>query len=156
MKKRISLLFSLFFLLSCENTTVDITVLPEETTRGIHTFGCLVDGWVYVGGRYDDICCLLHEDGNIHISTYVKPDRNLSFTILRPQEGTVTLTDVSWDGLSLPDATATITRFDTRAQIISGRFGGGRITEGRFDLRYTMPFQPWAMSSTSPPSRPIK
>jgi hypothetical protein len=40
---------------SCRNNKlIDVTVLPEPTETGAQTFGCLVDGWVYVGGRYAD------------------------------------------------------------------------------------------------------
>jgi hypothetical protein len=33
---------------------VDTSVMPAATETGAHTFGCLVDGWAYVGGRYYD------------------------------------------------------------------------------------------------------
>ncbi|MDR0748304.1 MAG: hypothetical protein LBF62_01875 [Tannerellaceae bacterium] len=92
MKKKLFLLFFMLLAASCEDKTIDITVLPEETTHGACTFGCLIDGWVYVGGRY--------------------------------------------------------------AGIISGRFWGGSIAEGRFDVYYTA-LQPCAASFTSPPSRPV-
>ena len=53
MKKYILILFSIVSLWSCtEDNTVDITVMPPATTTGANTFGCLVDGWIYVGGRY--------------------------------------------------------------------------------------------------------
>ncbi|MDR1792383.1 MAG: hypothetical protein LBR36_02925 [Bacteroidales bacterium] len=40
---------------SCrKNSFVDPTILPEATTSGAGTFGCLIDGWVYTGGRYSD------------------------------------------------------------------------------------------------------
>lgn len=35
-----------------ENESVDPTVMPEATTTGANTFGCLVDGWVYTSGRW--------------------------------------------------------------------------------------------------------
>jgi hypothetical protein len=78
-----------------------------------------------------------------------------SAVILHPQEGATTaITDVLWNGEKLPDGTAAITRLDTKEKIISGRFGAGSITEGRFDAYYTA-LQPCASSFTSPPSRPI-
>ena len=55
MKKYILILFSIISFWSCketENESIDITVLPSATTTGANTFGCLMDGWVYVGGRY--------------------------------------------------------------------------------------------------------
>ena len=38
----------LLFCVACEeNESVDPTIMPEATTTGANTFGCLVDGWVY-------------------------------------------------------------------------------------------------------------
>jgi hypothetical protein len=150
MKKRLLLLFSLLLLISCEDKTIDITVLPAETTHGAHTFGCLIDGWVYVGGRYSSIDFYLKEDGNMMVCAYVKPQKTISFTILHPQEGaTTTITDVRWNGEKLPDGTASITHLDTREKIISGRFSGGSITEGRFDVCYAT-FRPVHYTALQP------
>lgn len=53
MKKYILILFSIISFWSCtEDESIDITVLPSATTTGANTFGCLMDGWIYVGGRY--------------------------------------------------------------------------------------------------------
>lgn len=54
MKKYLLILISLACLWSCgsEDETIDISILPPVTSTGANTFGCLVDGWVYVGGRY--------------------------------------------------------------------------------------------------------
>lgn len=54
MKKYLLILFSIISFCSCgsEDETIDISVLPDVTSTGANTFGCLVDGWVYVGGRY--------------------------------------------------------------------------------------------------------
>ena len=55
--KKFSLILCFFTMVfcSCErHMRVDISVMPEATTEGKHTFGCLVDGWAYVGGRYYD------------------------------------------------------------------------------------------------------
>ena len=42
----------LLFCVACEeNESVDPTIMPEATTTGANTFGCLVDGWVYTSGR---------------------------------------------------------------------------------------------------------
>ncbi|MFQ6928057.1 MAG: hypothetical protein ACLRS8_08460 [Parabacteroides merdae] len=48
----------LLFCVACEeNESVDPTIMPEATTTGANTFGCLVDGWVYaLSGRWG---CLL-------------------------------------------------------------------------------------------------
>lgn len=41
----------LLFCVACEeNESVDPTIMPEATTTGANTFGCLVDGWVYTSG----------------------------------------------------------------------------------------------------------
>ena len=43
----------LLFCVACEeNESVDPTIMPEATTTGANTFGCLVDGWVYTSGRW--------------------------------------------------------------------------------------------------------
>ena len=56
MKKYILILLSVLCCIGCdrEDETVDITVMPPATTIGAETFGCLIDGWLYVGGRYRD------------------------------------------------------------------------------------------------------
>lgn len=54
MKKYLLILLSIISFWSCgsEDETIDISILPAATSTGANTFGCLVDGWVYVGGRY--------------------------------------------------------------------------------------------------------
>lgn len=154
MKKYILILFCIVNFWSCmEDNTVDITVLPSATTTGDNTFGCLVDGWVYVGGRY-------LEWGHSRIWTYdsffyyeideekkdklfvivsVKEDKNISFTIISPQEGKESaITDVRFGQEELDDGTAFIHRFDPKERIISATFGNSnRLTNGRFDVHYT-------------------
>lgn len=142
MKKYIFPFLFLFLLAGCyEDQTVDITVMPEETTVGANTFGCLIDGWVYVGGRYH-INSPISFDFNpknktMRVVVWIKPYSNLYFIIQNPEEGKqMTFTDAGWDFGQLRDGTVTITRFDTEKQIISGRFEGGRIEHGRFDVQY--------------------
>ena len=49
MKKYILILFSIISFWSCtEDESIDITVLPSVTSTGANTFGCLMDGWIYV------------------------------------------------------------------------------------------------------------
>ena len=51
--RHILFLCLMFFCIACEeNESVDPTLMPEATTTGANTFGCLVDGWVYVSGRW--------------------------------------------------------------------------------------------------------
>ena len=152
MKKYILILFSIISLWSCKETedeSIDITVLPSATTTGANTFGCLMDGWIYVGGRYlnwghsyvwtYDSFHYYTEEDKLSVSVSVKPGINLSFTILSPQEGKEsTITDIEFGREELEDGTAFISRFDTEMKIISVTFGNGkRLTNGRFDIHYT-------------------
>jgi hypothetical protein len=123
--------------------------LPSATTTGANTFGCLMDGWVYVGGRYlnwghsyvwtYDSFYYYTEEDKLSVNVSVKPGINLSFTILSPQEGKEsTITDIEFGREELEDGTAFISRFDTEMKIISVTFGNGkRLTNGRFDIHYT-------------------
>ncbi|MDH6306180.1 hypothetical protein M2459_002894 [Parabacteroides sp. PF5-5] len=149
MKRLVYILLPLLLLLSCaEDETVDVTVMPAETTEGLNTFGCLIDGWVYVGGRYaqwvgiipsESISFYYNETADMEVSVCVKPGKVISFTIQQPGEGkSCIITNVLWDDRELPDGTAVITRFDTDARIISGRFESDIVNEGRFDVRYSI------------------
>lgn len=143
MKKYIWLLCSVFFLLfvSCEDEKVDVTVMPAETTSGANTFGCLIDGWLYVGGRYyglnsSSLNFFYQEcDSTMHGEVQVKSDVKLAFAIYKPTEGgSAFQTQFTWNEEVLEDARIVITRFDKQQKIISGRFEGSRITHGRFDV----------------------
>ena len=98
MKKYILILFSIISFWSCtEDESIDITVLPSVTTTGANTFGCLMDGWIYVGGRYlnwghsyvwtYDSFHYYPEEDKLSVNVSVKPDINIHFIILSPQEG---------------------------------------------------------------------
>ncbi|MDR3227024.1 MAG: hypothetical protein LBT56_05075 [Prevotellaceae bacterium] len=165
MKKTFIFLISLVLLQNCtgcddDDKTIDISVLPEETTTGANTFGCVIDGWVYVGGRYyhpyyndyhDTVYTHHHEDvhsilfcyypelDRIKVTAWVERDYNLSFVINNPEEGKeCILTDVYFRDSELPDGTAYITMFNKGyKQFISGRFECGNIIKhGRFDALY--------------------
>ena len=97
MKKYILILFSIISFWSCtEDESIDITVLPSVTTTGDNTFGCLMDGWIYVGGRYlnwghsyvwtYDSFHYYPEEDKLSVNVSVKPDINIHFIILSPQE----------------------------------------------------------------------
>ncbi|MDR0729486.1 MAG: hypothetical protein LBF19_05120 [Prevotellaceae bacterium] len=147
--------------ISCifEDKTIDVSVLPEETTTGKNTFGCVIDGWVYVGGRYHDdyytdyadTTCPFPPQGQYSILFFRCPVYNqikalarlgragdLLFVLNNPREGQeCVLTDVYLAGKKLPDGVAFITLLDTERCIISGRFEcGDRIHFGRFDVVY--------------------
>lgn len=151
-------LFFLLTILCCsgcgeeEDETVDITVMPAATTIGANTFGCLIDGWIYVGGRYSytgsngwldyekapSIAFVYNKtSAKIEAAVQVKRDVFIRFTIASPQEGEkATFTNTRFDREKLKDGKVTISRFDQEKQIISGTFEGGRIEQGRFDVRY--------------------
>ena len=152
-----NIIFPLFILclllISCEeDPSVDITVMPEETSIGANTFGCLIDGWLYVGGRYQEISWMgiyqksiefiyidpPVEESEMKVQVICKPGKILSFTILAPEEGKrCNYIDASLNGQNIfSPGEAYITRFDKTNKIISGRFEGGEITEGRFDVIY--------------------
>lgn len=151
MKKYLFILLVTICLGSCsENTTIDTTVMPPVTTTGANTFGCLIDGWIYVGGRYNNSSesndwtpksFQFHEsDNKLTGNISVKPSINISFTILSPQEGKeAVITDLRFEDDGLEDGTVLINRFDTKARIISGTFGNNdRLTNGRFDVHYSI------------------
>ena len=161
MKKHYYFIFVLAsFLIACnEDKSIDVTVMPEETATGADTFGCLVDGWLYVGGRYSDrywninaqesILFRYTSDNKMSVEVKVK-DRNepyayLAFTIIEPVDKQhCTFIDAQWldklssdnKGIPLGNGTVEITRFDKTKKIISGRFSGSQITHGQFDVHY--------------------
>lgn len=153
MKKIFLLLLLVGCVLSCdvEDETVDTTVMPEATTVGADTFGCLVDGWLYVGGRHTTVDWregaengpsinfrYSEKQDKMDVSVKVKPYVWISFTILAPKSGqNVTYKNAFFGEEELEDGTASITRFDTKKKIISGTFGGVDMTKGRFDTHYT-------------------
>lgn len=155
MKKYILILFSIVSFWSCtEDNTVDITVMPPATTTGANTFGCLVDGWIYVGGRYlgwapsplwthdSFFYSKNEEEDKLSVSVRTKEDGFcIKFTILAPKEGEESvITNVKAGEEELEDGTAFISRFDTSAKIISATFGNGSsLTNGRFDVHYATP-----------------
>ena len=105
--------------------------------------------WIYVGGRYlnwghsyvwtYDSFHYYPEEDKLSVNVSVKPDINIHFIILSPQEGKeATLTDIRFRGEELEDGTAFISHFDPELNIISATFGNGkRLTNGRFDIHYT-------------------
>ena len=49
--RHLLLICLLLFCVACEeNESVDPTVMPEATTTGANTFGCLVDGCIQAAG----------------------------------------------------------------------------------------------------------
>lgn len=135
-------LFFLFLLVLCcaceEDRSVDPTLMPEATTTGENTFGCLIDDWVYTGGRFGKPVVSVSDNGDNHyISIDVEVDlfTVLHLTLMNPMAGrSCTYTDASLGTEALEDGEAYISRMN--GNILSGTFGGGSVTEGRFDLKY--------------------
>jgi hypothetical protein len=148
-----------------QNNLVDPTVLPAITNTGADNFGCLIDDWVYIGGRYYDSGSPYIYDNNHSIifqyftaSNYIdvsvkvaeEPNNYLKFrindvskTAVLPQECTFSnarfaamKTDARGDIAIDNTGTVIITELNDSAKFISGIFYGNRITEGRFDMHY--------------------
>ena len=158
MKKIFFICFCTLILASCkdENKQIDVTVMPPETATGADTFGCLVDGWIYVGGRYTD------NYGNtpsinftsnsarteIKVRVKVRKYEYIAFTINEPPKEVCTFTNAQYilepqDGTGasnvrdLGNGIVAITRFDDT--IISGYFksdNNNPISHGQFDVKY--------------------
>lgn len=151
-KYLIILLFAALFTACNEDKTVDVSVMPQETTIGAQTFGCLVDGWLYVGGRFSDEYHNLVADrfpsinfkyypSNETMDVVVKVEESgyIMFTINNPRDPSdsnlalpllpCTFTNAKFtqsrnttEGRDLGDGMVEITRFDQTEGIISGRF----------------------------------
>ena len=54
-KYLITIVLTIALCCSCnrEDFSADPTIMPPATQTGANTFGCLIDGWVYTGQRYD-------------------------------------------------------------------------------------------------------
>ena len=137
--KKLLFLFLLVCCCACdEDKTVDPTLMPEATTTGANTLGCLIDGWVYASGRYGTPSVRFSDDEENHyveIDAAVGVFSSLHLVLVNPRQGTTcTYTDAVLDEGDLGDVEAYITRMD--GTIISGTFSGGSIKEGRFDIKY--------------------
>lgn len=137
--KHILFICLLFFCIACEeNKSVDPTLMPEATATGTNTFGCLVDGWVSVSGRWGLPVAeftQLEDSTSMTVSAQIGFDSYLRFSIPNPKQGeTLPYTNVSFDNQKIGDGKVRITRMSDG--IFSGTFEGDRITEGRFDLKY--------------------
>lgn len=144
---------------SCrQNKTVDTTILPEPTQTGAGTFGCLVDGYIYVGGRYEDI---IHGTGKSIIFKYDTAAKAMN-VVVKVKNEDKSYIKFTIDGLDRNANSQTcnfinsrfgqysddnkgdskldsigvvnITRLDYYRRIISGTFYGTIIKEGRFDV----------------------
>lgn len=137
--KHILFICLLFFCIACEeNKSVDPTLMPEATTTGENTFGCLIDGWVYVSGRWGLPAAefiQMEDSAGMTVSAQVGFDSYVSFTIPNPQQGeTLPCTNMIFENQTISDGKVHITRMSEG--IFSGTFECDRITKGRFDLKY--------------------
>lgn len=137
--KHILFICLLFLCIACEeNKSVDPTIMPEKTTVGANTFGCLVDGWLYAGGRWGNPTAeyVKMVSNNMTVSAQVGFDSFIRFTIPEPQEGeTYSSVNIQFDGQTFEDGEVRILRMSDG--VFSGTFEGKRVTEGRFDLKYS-------------------
>lgn len=137
--KKLLFLFALVLFCACEeDMSVDPTLMPQATSVGENTLGCLIDGWVYACGRYGKPTASVSDDEDNHyvvINAEVALFRVLRFVLVNPRQGaTCTYTNASFDRETLEDGEAYITYMN--GTVISGTFSGGSITEGRFDIKY--------------------
>lgn len=137
--KHILFICLLFFCIACEeNKSVDPTLMPEATTTGENTFGCLIDGWVYVSGRWGLPAAefiQMEDSAGMTVSAQVGFDSYVSFTIANPQQGeTLPCTNMTFENQTIGDGKVHIARMS--GGIFSGTFESDRITKGRFDLKY--------------------
>ena len=156
LKKQLLLLLTVLCCLSCcyydEDEAIDITVMPPATTVGAETFGCLIDGWLYVGGRYYYVPYLPSSElpdtsikfeydktaKEMNAAVMVKAGIYIRFTIVAPQEGAkpVDFINARFGEEKLKDGKVIVARFDEERNIISGTFEGGRMEHGCFDVHY--------------------
>lgn len=137
--KKLLFLFLIVLCCACEeDKSIDPTLMPEATSMGKNTLGCLIDGWLYTGGRLGmPTVRAYNEEDNHYITIDVEVDvfTHLSFTLVNPLPGnTCTYTNAVFAGEALEDGEAYITRMN--GSILSGTFSGGNVKEGRFDLKY--------------------
>lgn len=138
--KKILFLFLVVLCCACEeDRSVDPTLMPEATTTGQNTLGCLIDGWVYASGRFGKPDARTYdEEGNhyVTIGAEVGVFGYLRFTLVNPRQGAAcAYIDTNFNKEALEDGEAYITRMN--GTVISGTFSGGNIKEGRFDIKYS-------------------
>ena len=92
-KYLITIVLTIALCCSCdrEDFSADPTIMPPATQTGANTFGCLIDGWVYTGQRYDSddkasYYPARNEDEKAIVSIDVRVDNNasISFNMIDP------------------------------------------------------------------------
>lgn len=143
MKKAIVLCLLLLCISCNEDRSVDPSIMPEATTVGKNTFGCLIDDWVYISQRWGTpkVHYIAVEDSTaITIEAKVGFTSVIKLTLINPTEGEIVeYKDVLFENQKFENGQALITRMSDG--IISGTFEGKRIVKGRFDLKYSEPIE---------------
>lgn len=156
--KLLFLILMFFAFQGCvEDKTVDITVMPPITNEGLNTFGCLVDGWLFVGGRFQPVSAFYDIKKNIFCLTAYANRERIDLTQHSPvlcNPVPISLAEYfSGSGLSVKATNSGqiyFTSFNIMRGIASGTFrfdadyennyqseyGEVRITEGRFDVSF--------------------
>lgn len=161
--KNISILFflsSIFFLISCNNdddgNCVGIDCLPEATTTGEGTFGCLVNGEPFVDKSGNFNCFYQVVDGEYYFGIQAEKNlNNIDLVGLGSNQKEITLNNTIilnkdesnnfYGGISLTNLGGAIRTLDNSGQITFTEFNiiipetGEiiKITEGRFDSFFT-------------------
>lgn len=135
MKKFLFLLLILACASCSEDTSIDPTLMPEATSEGRNTFGCLLDGWVYTSGRFGLPQAASYTDESGYKVVITAPVDLFSTFTLTLENPVVHSTCPYTGSGSLGDGEAFITRND--GKVISGTFQGEDVTQGRFDIRFT-------------------
>ena len=109
--KKLLFLFLLICCCACEeDRSVDPTLMPEATTTGENTLGCLIDGWVYTSGRYGIPSARFYDDEENHyvaIDAEVGIFSGLHLVIVNPRQGAgCTYIDAVFDREDLEDGEA--------------------------------------------------
>lgn len=135
MKKFLFLLLILACASCSEDTSIDPTLMPEATSEGRNTFGCLLDGWVYTSGRFGLPQATSYTDESGYKVVITAPVDLFSTFTLTLENPVAHSTCLYTGSGNLGDGEAFITRND--GKVISGTFQGEDVTQGRFDIRFT-------------------
>ena len=98
----------------------------EDTAANLRTAGRMVAEAEYLERE---------EGSSVTVSAQVGLGSYIRFTIADPKEGeTLPYVNLSFENQNMEDGKVYISRMSDG--VFSGTFEGGRITEGRFDLKY--------------------
>ena len=142
--------------MTCKKSYIEKNELPPITQAGTNTFGCYVNGEIFLprsGPMYGGAITAKKTGGSFYIK--MADDFNISRMIIIELEQAGSLKCIKFSkggGCSTENCTAINNnlidlKVDETNKIISGQFNAvlpstsscpeGKITEGRFDLKYT-------------------